>query len=208
MWTEYFDCIYVVNLADRFDRLWEIAKMLKEYEIQFTRFEAIKHEQGYFGLVQSMKKLYTECLERGENKILVFEDDAMFTEGKEYTDLVMNECVEWLSKNDWGSFHLGLQHIRPFKRFIAPHVLQVECGYSTHATAYNKEFMEYFLSQYIDEPIDNWAVREYQVFNKSFCAYPLLATQRTNYSDIYNTHQNWDMYIRDTWEKATRNLPK
>ena len=206
MWYKYFDKIFLINLADRFDRLYDSALLLNEYEIPFERFEAVKHNDGYFGLVLTMKKLFKECLDKDINNILVFEDDISFCECKDYMDVVMNDCVEWMMKNNWGQFYLGVQHGKAFGNLIAPHVLRVEAGYSTHAVAYSKHCMEHFMHNYVQEPIDNFFVREYQPFGKSFCSYPLLATQRTNYSNIYNEQMDWNRYIRKSYEDATRNL--
>lgn len=206
MWTEYFDRIVCINLPERFDRWYDVTEVFKEYEIEVERYEATKHTEGYRGLILTMKALFRDCLDKGYERILVFEDDVYFTEPKEVLNQTMSDCVEWLSENDWGTFHLGLQHVRLFDKLIAPHVLRVNCGYSTHAIAYNKHFMESFINNYIDEPCDNWAVREYQPFGKSFCAYPLLATQRAGYSNIENNHIDWNRHISETYNMATKNI--
>lgn len=206
MWYNYFQKIYLLNLAERFDRLYDATNLLNDYEIPFIRYEATKHSEGYMGLIMSMKKLFTECLENGEDKILIFEDDVKFCEEKEYFHFVMEEAVKGLMCLDWQQFYLGIQHVRPFNSCVKPHILLVTSGYSTHAVAYNKEFMEYFVTQYVAEPCDNWMVREYQPFGKSFCAYPLLATQQKGYSDIGGEVIDWDYYISSSYQKATRHL--
>lgn len=206
MWHSFFQRIYVINLSDRFDRLYDTIKIMDEYGIPFERFEATRHDKGFFGLVITMKRLFSDCLDKGIDNCLVFEDDISFCEGKEYFDLVMNKCVEGLMQLNWQQFYLGCQHIRPFNEFVKPHLLQATGAYSTHAVAYNKHCMEYFLNNYIDEPIDNWLVREYQKFNTSYCAYPLLATQRTNHSDINKEVTDWDKYIKESYRKATSHL--
>lgn len=206
MWTDYFQKIYVINLPERFDRMYETKNLLDEYEIPFERFEATKYEHGYFGLVLTMKSMFKYCLDNGIERVLVFEDDVKFVEGKEFTNNTMQTCVNGLTTLDWGQFYLGLQHVKPFNKFVQPNILPVEHGYSTHAVAYNKHCMENFMNNYVDQPIDNYFVNSYQQFHKSFCSYPLLATQRKGFSNIGGQEIDWDIYITPNFNKFTAHL--
>jgi hypothetical protein len=205
-WINYFQRIALINLADRFDRLYDTIQIMDEYKIPFERFEATRHENGALGLGITMKNLFNDCLERGIDNCLVFEDDVEFCEQPEYFHLVMNKCVEGLMQLNWGQFFLGCQHVRPFNHFVKPHLLPVTAGYSTHAVAYTKHAMQFFVNNWMFEPIDNFLVREYQKFNISYCAYPLLATQRTNYSNICMEDVDWNKHIQKSYREATMHL--
>lgn len=205
-WLNHIDKTFVINLPHRVDRLERSTEQLNAYEIPFERYEAIKHEQGAIGLVLTMKQLFNECLQRGYKTVLVFEDDFEFVVGKDTVNETMNGAFEWLKNNDWGLFYLGLQHPVMFERFITKNILPVKCGYATHALIWREEAMRFVVEMDIQEPIDNFLVREYQPFLKCYCSYPLLATQRTNYSDIYETEMNWDMYISNRFTENVRHL--
>ena len=75
MWLDYFDKIFLINLDKRADRLERSTALLNEYKIPFTRWAAYSEtDKGYFNLIMSMKLLFQHCLNKGHNKILVFED--------------------------------------------------------------------------------------------------------------------------------------
>lgn len=194
-WHDYFDRIVVLNLKHRTDRLERTTEIMQEYDIPCEVYEAISYEPGFMGLVMTMQKLFNECLLLGMERVLVFEDDVEFCHQPDVISDTMDKCVEGLKTMDWNIFYLGLQHVRPFRRFITPNILPVNCGYSTHAAAYSKHAMEFIRSHVIHQPIDNFLVQHYQEKNSCFCAYPLLATQRAGYSDIGKSHCDWDFYI-------------
>lgn len=196
MWLDYFDKIFLINLDKRADRLERSTALLNEYKIPFTRWAAYSEtDKGYFNLIMSMKLLFQHCLNKGHNKILVFEDDVSFLVQPDTLHEIMNLCAKDLQIINWQMFFLGLQHPKDFLRWVTPNILPVEIGYSTHAVAYNKEAMEYVVSQHIDEPIDNFFCREFQKYNTSYCSYPMLCTQEPDYSDIGNSYTDWQPYL-------------
>ena len=77
-WINYFQRIALINLADRFDRLYDTIQIMDEYKIPFERFDAIRHENGALGLGITMKRLFNECLENDIQNVLVLEDDVIF----------------------------------------------------------------------------------------------------------------------------------
>lgn len=73
--SKYWLCI---NLDERKDRLFEITKQMESLEIDFTRFPAIKHENGVIGCMAS----HIACLELALNNnypyVVIMEDDCQF----------------------------------------------------------------------------------------------------------------------------------
>lgn len=201
MWHDYFNKIIVINLPEREDRLLETSTLLNEYEIPYFVFEATKHTNGALGLVSTMQRLFSNCIMLGYERILVFEDDVRFLEPKESFNSIMDKCVDGLKSTDWGLFYAGVQLARPFTGKLTDNLFRINCGYSTHAVAYSRAAMTYFVNANVTEPIDNFFVREFQPRHPCYCAYPLLATQRTNYSDICKEEVNWDKYISGNYEK-------
>jgi GR25 family glycosyltransferase involved in LPS biosynthesis len=206
MWHDFFDAIVLLNLDRRADRLEQSTQTLNEYGIPFQRFAATENESGAIGLAMTMKSLFVSALDNKVNKILVFEDDVSFVVSPDQFTETMNKCTNDLSTFDWGCFYLGLQHCRQFQAWKTPNLLHVNMGYSTHAVAYSKHAMEFFIRMQVNEPIDNFLVREYQPYNTSYCSYPLLATQLNSYSDIAKDKPNWDRYISPNFERFTKDI--
>lgn len=205
-WQNYFDAIFCLNLAKREDRRNRMLEQFEVYGIGAKFWESYYHEKGYFGLVVTMKHLFEYCLDKGYEKILIFEDDAKIMHPPDEFHRYMEASVNDLKNVHWDLFYLGLQHVKRFRRWVTPNLLPVECGYSTHATAYSKRAMEFVVSRHIDEPIDNWLVREFQPQNTSYCTYPLLVTQFDGYSDIGNDHCNWNHYITTSYHKHLKDI--
>jgi len=203
-WQRYFHHIFCINLKKRTDRLERVQYIFQEYGIDATIYEGIECEKGAVGLVLTMKKLFTECLDNGIDRVLVFEDDVKMLHDPYTFHNTMNKCVEDLKRVDWQQFYLGTQHPKPFFRWETENILPVELAFSTHAVAYGKRAMEAAECAFIDEPIDNWWVREFQKYNLSFCSYPILCTQEAMYSDIGNDYIDWDVYITPTFERHVR----
>lgn len=205
-WVDYFQRVVVLNLPNRKDRLERTTEIMNDYGINFEVYEAIRYEPGFMGLVMTMQKLFRECLLLGIDRLLVFEDDIEFCHQPDVVNDTMGKCVEWMKCGEWRIFYLGLQHVRPFRGFITPNVLPVNCGYSTHAVAYGGHAMQTISEHTINAPIDNWIVQHYQEKNGCFCTYPLLATQRPGFSDIGGNHCDWNMYIDKTYNESIHRM--
>jgi hypothetical protein len=205
MWEEYFNKPLIVSLPARQDRRDLITQQFSEYGISVYLYDAIKDKKGYYGLLLTMKQLFKECLNEGCERVLIFEDDAKIIVPCEMFHETMNACAEQLSLIQWDLFYLGMQHVREFGRFKSMNLLPVTCAYSTHAVAYSKHAMEFFLRGEFDEPIDNWLVRCFQPYGTSYCSYPLLCTQYDTYSDIGGDKPNWDRFITPTFKKNVLN---
>lgn len=83
MTTEQFDWsipTYIINLPSRFERKLHMQQEFEgrgEFDVTFV--EAVAHENGRVGLWQSIVKTIRMAQERGEELILICEDDHCFT---------------------------------------------------------------------------------------------------------------------------------
>jgi GR25 family glycosyltransferase involved in LPS biosynthesis len=195
MWTEYFDRIIVINLKKRLDRLAHITEELKKYDIPFTLFEALEFENGRYGLYQTMKQIFLDSIERGDENVLLFEDDAKFLN---HPNKYMPDCIAQLPDN-WLQLYLGIstKKDKGLSGRQAENLLRVDEAYSTHAVAYSKEAMNLFLKSPMILPIDNMMVQKLQPLGRSYCTFPIVCTQLASYSDIEKKFTDWSRIIEN-----------
>lgn len=72
--------VYLINLPERTDRLEHITQQFEgRTEFDLTIIEANKHKIGAIGLWQSIIKVINIAIEKGEDVIILCEDDHEFT---------------------------------------------------------------------------------------------------------------------------------
>lgn len=199
-WINQIDCIYLLNLSKREDRLIQFTEMAEKYAIPFKRFEAIEMANGAEGLRDSMVKLFTEALEKGYKKILVFEDDCELVQGVEIFHDTMNKVVPNLPEL-WVMCFLGAQVTGKFIHRYHPNILSATKMFSTHAVLYSERGIKEILANNFDYPIDNYYVEKLEPFRASYIVHPLLATQRSGHSNIYNNEIDWNPFINGSYNQ-------
>jgi GR25 family glycosyltransferase involved in LPS biosynthesis len=204
MVLDFFDEIVVISLEDRVDRRMFMQQQMEKYGLPYRIFNAIRHPLGVNGLVESMKAVFKECVGKRNLNTLILEDDATFV-----VDPVafLKEAIPQLPK-PYDLFFLGLNLLtRP--RRISANILKVEDSYSTHAICYSYEGMK-FMMERLDEvavaPYDQIVRTQILCRGRSFCTYPLLATQRPGYSDIENKEIDWGKLMSMTYNIHTKNI--
>lgn len=207
MWHNYFDKIYLINLAFRKDRLESSTKILNDLEIPFELVEAI-HDKEFpcRGLVKTMQGIMFKALEKGYEKILIFEDDIEVLVSKDILNETMNNCVQQLP--EWNLFYLGCNVAGGLTEFYSENLLPIRLAFATHATAYDKKAMQAICKQPIIEPVDNWLVREFQPHAKCFVSYPMLVTQKPCYSDIGKAFTDWSRFLSVRFDAEIERLKK
>ncbi len=191
-WKDFFDCIYLINLEKRVDRLFNAVEELEKFDIPYKRICAVEKENGAEGLRDTMLIIFREAEEQGYQNILVFEDDILFLD--EDVNLEMNKVVEQLPK-DYRLLFLGAQYSNGFTHFHSPNLLPVTKAFATHATCYSALAIKEILAFGMQFPIDNWMVTDVQTRGGCYGTYPLLATQREGYSDIAKNTLSWRPFI-------------
>jgi len=114
-----FDKIYVVNLADRTDRLAEMIGELARIGTSFDdprirRFEAIRpvdpggfRSIGARGCFLSQLEVLRDALRAGHNRILLFEDDLDFVPA---IDRLLPPVLDALDAHGFGIFYGGYEY--------------------------------------------------------------------------------------------------
>lgn len=199
-WINKIDAIYCINLAKREDRLLEFTGMMEEYEIPFKRVEAVEDSNGARGLRDTMVKIFTEALEKGHKQILVFEDDAEIVVSKDLFHITMNSVIDNLPEM-WIMCFLGNQVTGKFTHRYHPNILSATKMFSTHAAIYSERGMRECLSQGFDYPIDNYFVEKIEPMRASYTIYPMLASQREGFSNIYGNKINWKPFIEGSYNQ-------
>lgn len=200
-WVDKIDRIVCINLAKRTDRFLPFTEMMENYSVPFERFSAIEHPNGAEGLKETMIALFEDCIRKKVENVLVFEDDALFVERIEIFHDTMNKSIESLPENYLMLF-LGGQVTAGIIHFTSASLIQAAKVFSTHAVIYSLQGMKEILSHNISAPIDNFYVDQIEPMRRSFMTYPLLATQRSGYSDIGKSEINWDVFIAPKFQQA------
>lgn len=205
MGVEFFDDIIVISLAHRIDRRMLMQEQMDKAGIKFRFFDAIQDENGVKGLVESMKKVLRECLQKKMERVLILEDDAQFLVDNPVG--FFEEVIPQLPQK-WNCFYLGLNLLSVPKR-MSTNILKVVDCYSTHSLAYSKAGMEAvleFLEVVPVKPYDQF-LRDYILpMAGSYCTFPMMMTQRLTYSDIEKKEVDWGKLMAMTFAQMTRNI--
>ncbi|HEX4851666.1 MAG TPA: hypothetical protein VFV08_12700 [Puia sp.] len=203
MWTDHFD-IYLITLSRRHkERLSVAMAELHQYKIPFMVIPGIDDPtDGAFGIFQTIQMYLS--LHRDGNKIpLFFEDDVRFLTNP---NPVMEKCLEQLNACAWDIFYMGINAEEKFVRFHSPNLLQIKKGFALHAVAYHPRIVPKILGfKYTGTPLDVMLYDHVQTDGRCFCSYPLLATQRSGYSDIQKKYMD-QSYIEQRYVIATSHL--
>ncbi len=207
MINELVDKVFLVNLDSRKDRLEISDCALKEQGIEYERFPAVYDVNGVKGLLLSMRNLFRLCIAMNYTKgVLVFEDDVEFL-----LPIVpfLRECLPQLPK-DYLTFHLGLNLLSVPKR-VSPNLLLIDQSYSTHAIIYSFEAVKLLLPL-LERPenkaYDILMRDELQIYCRSYASFPMIATQRTNHSDIEGKEINWKDLSVSSYNRLTKDLQR
>ena len=207
MWREYFKNIAVINLKKRTDRLESVTKILNEYKIDCDVWEATDNiEYPCRGLVDSMQRYFRKVIAEGGERCLLFEDDISPLVSPEKFEETMNEIFTKQIPSNWDLFYLGCNVAAGLDKFYSKNLFPLRIAYATHATAYSKRAMEFILSRNINEPVDNFMVREFQPHALCFVSYPMLFTQKPDFSDIGKAYTDWSPFLEKRYEAEIKKL--
>ena len=149
------------------------------------RVPAIKHEQGWKGLVLTLHKLFTDL--QPTEPILVLEDDCYMVRDISYmhkaiAQLPLNFDMLLLGANLKGNVHKRHRHL-----------YRISGAWTTHAVYYNPNFIRRITPHLPDLPIpiDEWYRRVVHPLRRSFVVAPMVAYQRPSISDIEGTHNDY-----------------
>jgi GR25 family glycosyltransferase involved in LPS biosynthesis len=191
-WVSFYDCIYLLNLPERTDKLIASVEQFEKYDIPFKRVSAIKMENGAEGLRETLIQVLTEAIDQKYKNILIFEDDFDIVD-ESFND-IMDKATEQLPE-DYRIMYLGCQPTRGFQNFHSPNLLCLQGAFATHAWGLSARAMNDILNYQVRAPIDNFIVDKIQPLGGIYCTYPMLATQRPGMSDIGRTFIDWRPFM-------------
>lgn len=181
---------FVINLIPRPERLTEFKKI--EFPFDVEVYQTTKNKNGSLGCIESHLALYNK-FEDGIN--IIFEDDC-----EQISDFgVFYDALQELG-DDWDMLYLGGMINGELIDVGKNNVKKLNCGWGTHAIAYNgkkiSNFMSNFDSQYIltrRRNIDTFLVHEVQKNDnfKTFITNPQIFKQRDGFSDVINFDRNY-----------------
>jgi GR25 family glycosyltransferase involved in LPS biosynthesis len=197
----------VINLKSRLDRWCEVFKEFQNV-FRLQRIDAVRHEKGWVGCVESHKKCIKIAKDKDYSTVLVLEDDCVLlnkpTFLAEWTKIKL-----WLDSNldKWDIF-LGAangvlhEHILEKIDINSDGLALVKCkfGTGTHFTYYNSKIFDKILD-YVPNPdcfipIDLYF---YNILNLTcIVPYNFIAGQRINFSDIENKQVDYNIVFNDT----------
>ena len=198
-YDENIQALYI-NLDHRKDRKEDIENELKEKNIKFERFPAIKNENGAIGCSKSHLNVIKLAKERKYKKIIIFEDDFEFIVTKDEFNEEMNKLnninydvclLAYNTNNFYDSDYDFLYKIKD---------AQTTSGYIIHSHYYNK------LIDCWEESLKNFEItgdknkyacdmswKKLQQKDNWVCLKKRLGKQRDSYSDIEQKDVNYNV---------------
>ena len=221
MWNDNIKT-FLINTSDEIgrNRLPIALAELDKHNIPAVRYEAIKNNDGAYGLSRTMLKLFKENI---GSQIIVFEDDIVilkdgFNDFNDYMEVIMAQLPK-----DFLCLYLGCNLLTTPVR-VASNLLKTMAAYSSHAVIYSKNCIDLMLKLWEDDkPFDMFLMQKIQPYGKSFCTNPMLVSQRKGVSNIFNydpkvnigieryydapTNEiDWGLFMKDQFELLTKNI--
>lgn len=203
MLNDYFDCIYVINLKRRPDRLNHIQKEFDKINASYRLIDAVDgklvpvnpgvgngwNHAGVTGCAYSHRKVYIDALENNYSKILVVEDDNVFdTNFNKLFSTFIRQIPE-----DWDMLYFGGNH-QVKNKAINVNVEKISHTYTTNCYGIKVKHLPLLLTHLpentvdLQKPIDVLLTGIQQNFN-CYAFKPKICWQLEDFSDIENKQQ-------------------
>ena len=184
---------YVVNLIERTDRMEEFKKNKFPFEVE--RFNAIKTDPGWVGCTKSMLTIIEA---QKEFPFAIFEDDCELLQSWDIVEKAMSQLPLI-----WDALWLGATLMRPIERY-SENLCKITEAFCAHAIIYNSQRMvDYIVNNFdnyeteIRKTIDVFYAYDVQLKFNCYIVTPLVATQRSGFSDIEQREVNYEQIINN-----------
>lgn len=205
-WTKFFDCIFVINLRKRRDRLGSVRVEFESHNFEYYIFYATENINGQQGVYDSLISLFKDCLRWGFKNVLVFEDDVKMLADPIEFERVMDLAVIELPTS-WEMLYLGANLPSPDSvAEYSAHLLVAKRALALHAVAYSRECMEMIVALPKMLPVDLQIANFIHPRGRTFITYPILCSQQEGFSDIEKRQTNYKIFIEDRYEKVVQHL--
>lgn len=184
----FFDAIFCINLDSEETRWRQIQQRFERLGIadRVIRYPAVEtRAHHHYGCALSHRKLVALAKKHQMENILVFEDDALFTED---SDQSLSNSLAELEHHNWKLFYLGAYLRNPIQRNIPNHqcLRTASRATCTHAVSYHARSYDQILREIPDNLVeiipwcdDNLAIDQYLMnhIDESYLAYPTVSAQ-------------------------------
>lgn len=205
---KYLDKIFIVSLDNQVGRDRMIILRHHLYDQGIGNYEvwpATEHENGVIGLLQSMHSLFSHCIQKGINNVLVLEDDNNFLLP---VRPAMREIWPQVPK-DYHCLFLSCNLLSRPER-ISENILRIGSSYSTNAIVYSLEAMKLILPLIESNPTTAYDITIMkglqQQYGECYCTFPMLSNQRAGYSSIEKREIDWAAYQSQSFATYTNGL--
>ncbi len=213
--------VFVISLPGS-PRRDKVREELISNGILFEFWDGIRNnEDGAIGLKQTFKNIFTTCLQKGHNNVLIFEDDAKFN-----YSMAQHE-MQWVMEDLPTEYHIlkfGANLLLPIVK-ITDYISMNRMSYALHAALYSRVGMEVILKNLsADKPIDFDIAKNVEPYGECYVSNKMIVTQRPTKSDIFVydpvKHNKafidkyvtgtgivrWDLFMSEQWERNTKHL--
>lgn len=177
--------IKCINLVSRKDKRKVVKKHLRKKGIKFEFYRTKRHDNPARGCLESHLHLINEAIKNKSKNLLILEDDVYFT--KQFKNIP--EPPE-----DWDMLYFGGTVHRILDK-DHEHWTRISC-FTTHAymvNLKNKELLEDINKGYdYEDEIDKFYLEKIHKKYKCYMMTPMIAIQRSGYSDIEKRMVNYD----------------
>jgi GR25 family glycosyltransferase involved in LPS biosynthesis len=192
--NEFFDKGFYINLEYREDRKVSFLEHFKPYKLDtfFERYNGLYHGDKFYNFSHphdacstTHLELLKECYEKGYERVLILEDDAIF-----YDDGLTNieKGLNDLSKvEDWDMIYLGCMILDPYLIKVTDNLIKQRKLLTAHAVGYSKKGIQKILNSLSNNlandnkftgAMDAYIGGEYINLEK-YVVYPLSMVQNT-----------------------------
>lgn len=202
--NDYFGNIFYINIDQRTDRKEEMENQLKNMDIKFKRFNAIKGEKGEpncIGCLSSHLEILTYAKKNNLKNVLIFEDDFSFIISKEE---FYKEIKTFFDKNidfDVLMFSYDLKNMTEFDEQLYKVIeAQTASGYLVNHKFYDKlieifsnslHMLRFTYQHWIYATDQCW--KQLQPISNWYAFKNRIGIQRPSYSDLSKSFVNYNV---------------
>lgn len=203
-WPDKIGQFYIITLEKRKERRANMLHTVDYLGIPYRFWRGVPRLNGAEGLRETMMHLFHYALANDMDYLGVLEDDCEFLY---HPHELINTCLEQLP-TDFDLFYLGGNLLSPPVRY-SENLLKVQAVYATHSVIYSKKAIEKILPLLgnSNDPFDILLFKEIQKQGNSYFCYPMLTTQRTGESDIFDPKSvEKNPILRQYYDEKTRSI--
>ncbi len=198
--------VFYINLKHRKDRKRHVEKELKKLKWKYTRFNAVKNNDGRLGCSMSHLKLLQMAKEQNLEYIVIIEDDIQFKDHDKYNQMLKR----FIDKKIHFDVLMLAGNIRPPIERIDNETMRIHKSFTTTGYIVKKHYYDTLINNVkrgVNGLLTMPAVRnrfeidvnwfELQARDKWFLLYPRTVSQMPDYSDIEKRMVSYDHLMLD-----------